>query len=703
MPFFRSTSLSFRSVVNRKLRKTASVPPLPSTESQSASAGQEQARLETNVVDAFHDPTVLDIRRSMVYGLNGFVTEVNKMTVIGSPAASTCLLKLSSSPTIVVDTQSKAISAPTPGTLSLHSKPSLASAAAPRIPHLADLDFVKVLGIGSTAQVYLVHNRRTSARRALKVVPHADMVFGQIFSVREEQSILQTLAMSSKMMGGKPYFSELDASFYDTKNFYFLMPLYPTDIESEIIRCKQLPEVRSCFYFAEAYLGLCHLHSLGIIHRDIKPSNLLLSSTGHVVIADFGLSRDFHIRPTLAERAFQPYWPYARDDVVGPNTPRRPGDDPRLQFTLFTGCGTGLHMAPELLKGETYSFGVDFWALAISLYMMLTGRPPFDSETEDFNDVKNEILEADLEFREDDKVSAVAQDFLSQMLEKCPEDRRHITEIEEHSFFAGINWPLMETYSVPAPWIPDSSDSSFVLQEKPEEFVPGLPFDDLGPYPDFEWTPGLEEFDEVELVDARSKEAGLEARKEEEAVEVAVRHERCEIGDVVEECEMVEEECEMVEEECEMVEEECEVRVKEIVVEEEKTSVVRALFQRLWPWSKKRWSTEQEQSRAEKSGPVSTSTLHLPPTPSCLSRISSSSSAPWQEFADARSEKSLSSAHPSDTPINSSISPERQPQPLIVRHVENGTGFLFKLRVWFKRLFPWTTTTQLVNRFDLLG
>ncbi|KAG5349392.1 hypothetical protein C0989_004196, partial [Termitomyces sp. Mn162] len=105
-------------------------------------------------------------------------------------------------------------------------------------------------------------------------------------------------------------------------------------------------------------------------------------------------------------------------------------------------------------------------------------KPPLDSETEDFNDVKNEILETELEFREDDK------------------------------------------------------------------FVLGLPFDDLGPYPDFEWTPGLQEFDEVELVDARSKEAGMEARKVKEAVEVevAVKDGRCEIGDGVEECKMVEEE-----------------------------------------------------------------------------------------------------------------------------------------------------------------
>ncbi|KAG5335369.1 hypothetical protein C0989_001337 [Termitomyces sp. Mn162] len=145
------------------------------------------------------------------------------------------------------------------------------------------------------------------------------------------------------------------------------------------------------------------------------------------------------------------------------------------------------------------------------------------------------------------------------MLEECSEDRRHITEIEEHSFFAGMfvtNMPL----------------ASYPL--KSDEFVPGLPLYDLGPYPDLEWAPGLQELDEVELVDVRFKEAGVKARKLKEAVEVAVKDERCEIGVVVEDCEMVEEECE--------------VRVKEIVVEEEKTSVVRALFQRLWPWLKKR-------------------------------------------------------------------------------------------------------------------
>ncbi|KAH0586061.1 hypothetical protein H2248_007335 [Termitomyces sp. 'cryptogamus'] len=42
-------------------------------------------------------------------------------------------------------------------------------------------------------------------------------------------------------------------------------------------------------------------------------------------------------------------------------------------------------------------------------------KPPLDSEMEDFNDVKNEMLETELEFREDDKVSNFTQDFLSQV------------------------------------------------------------------------------------------------------------------------------------------------------------------------------------------------------------------------------------------------------------------------------------------------
>ena len=47
-----------------------------------------------------------------------------------------------------------------------------------------------------------------------------------------------------------------------------------------------------------------------------------------------------------------------------------------LIFHLFS--GTPNYIAPEILRGEDYSFSVDWWALGVLLYEMLAGRSPFD-------------------------------------------------------------------------------------------------------------------------------------------------------------------------------------------------------------------------------------------------------------------------------------------------------------------------------------
>lgn len=80
---------------------------------------------------------------------------------------------------------------------------------------------IKVLGKGASGQVYLTQDKVTSERRALKVVPNAGKNARAIAGLLEEQAILRTVE-------GSPWLLSLDASWHDTKNFYFLMVCTPS-------------------------------------------------------------------------------------------------------------------------------------------------------------------------------------------------------------------------------------------------------------------------------------------------------------------------------------------------------------------------------------------------------------------------------------------------------------------------------------------
>ncbi len=69
------------------------------------------------------------------------------------------------------------------------------------------------------------------------------------------------------------------------------------------------------------FLGLEYLHSLGIVYRDMKPENVLLTAEGHILMTDFGISKE--------------------------------GLDNNSMRTA-TFCGTPEYLAPEVLLGQGY-------------------------------------------------------------------------------------------------------------------------------------------------------------------------------------------------------------------------------------------------------------------------------------------------------------------------------------------------------------
>lgn len=99
-----------------------------------------------------------------------------------------------------------------------------------------------------------------------------------------------------------------------------------------------------------APLSLCH--AVGIVHRDLKPDNIMLCREGDREVAkllDFGIAR-------LSE---------------GPAVTR-------------TGqiLGTPAYMSPEQISGKGIGPASDIYALGVLLYELLTGRLPFDSESQ---------------------------------------------------------------------------------------------------------------------------------------------------------------------------------------------------------------------------------------------------------------------------------------------------------------------------------
>ncbi|XP_003408869.1 ribosomal protein S6 kinase alpha-5 isoform X1 [Loxodonta africana] len=306
---------------------------------------------------------------------------------------------------------------------------------------IENFELLKVLGTGAYGKVFLVRKisgHDTGKLYAMKVLKKATIVQKAKTTehTRTERQVLEHIRQS-------PFLVTLHYAFQtETKLHLILDYINGGELFTHLSQRERFTEHEVQTYVGEIVLALEHLHKLGIIYRDIKLENILLDSNGHVVLTDFGLSKEF-----VADEAERAY----------------------------SFCGTIEYMAPDIVKGgdSGHDKAVDWWSLGVLMYELLTGASPFtvDGEKNSQAEISRRILKSEPPYPQD--MSAVAKDLIKRLLMKDPKKRlgcgpRDADEIKEHLFFQKINWDDLAAKKVPAPFKPvirDELDVSNFAEE----------------------------------------------------------------------------------------------------------------------------------------------------------------------------------------------------------------------------------------------
>ncbi|XP_071850781.1 microtubule-associated serine/threonine-protein kinase 3-like isoform X3 [Apostichopus japonicus] len=286
-----------------------------------------------------------------------------------------------------------------------------------REPKEEDFERIKIISNGAYGAVYLVKHKESQQRFAMKTICKHNLVLrNQVDQVFAERDIL-TFAENPFVVG-------MYCSFETKKHLCLVMEYVEGgDVATLLKKVGPLTDDMAGLYFAEAVLAVEYLHSYGIVHRDIKPDNLLITSTGHIKLTDFGLSKVgiMSLTTNLYEGS------------VGKDT---------KQFQDQQVCGTPQYIAPEVILRQGYGKPVDWWSMGVVLYEFLVGCAPFFGETPD--ELFAQAINPEIEWPDgDDALREDAMDLISNLLVEDPMMRLGTTgshEIKSHPYFTGMDW-----------------------------------------------------------------------------------------------------------------------------------------------------------------------------------------------------------------------------------------------------------------------
>jgi serine/threonine protein kinase len=330
----------------------------------------------------------------------------------------------------------------------------------PRVS-VEDFEVLKLISSGAHGRVFLAKKRATGDIYAIKAIKKRDLVFRNTISrLKEERDAL--------VLAANPFVIKLFYAFSSARHVYFVTEYANGgDLYSLLKQLGSLEESMARKYASEVVLALEYVHSVGVTHRDLKPDNLLISSDGHLKLADFGLSfvgasRDDNIVPKTSNEKS----PHHRSGSVSSEAL---GNEKEKMAV-----GTPDYLAPEVLLCETEetSQSVDWWSLGIIIFEMLSGVPPFHAPTP--ADIFDNILAGydahNVNDTYPDDVSHEAKDVVKCLLESEPDVRLGALllggseSVKTHRWFTDIDWDNGHSEANFVPNVSNIRDTSYFIK-----------------------------------------------------------------------------------------------------------------------------------------------------------------------------------------------------------------------------------------------
>jgi eukaryotic-like serine/threonine-protein kinase len=203
--------------------------------------------------------------------------------------------------------------------------------------------FLKELGGGSTASVYLMEESRNERLVVVKV-------FRQVPERVQRHAPLQRFLREYEIIAGirHPNVVRIHDLGMDDDMAFIVMEYFAGGHLGERM-ADALSMDEALEYLAQIGAALDAIHSAGVLHRDLKPANIMLREDGTLALIDFGVARLMDAASELTGRG-----------------------------EIF---GTPYYMSPEQGEGAPADARADLYSLGIVFYELLTGRKPYVAAT----------------------------------------------------------------------------------------------------------------------------------------------------------------------------------------------------------------------------------------------------------------------------------------------------------------------------------